>query len=79
MEFLHGHVTRAIAMNPNCLMAIAFLVLYPILLLGDMLTHKPRLWQLYKWAGAATGERKWFIPLLLTELIIWIKNIICGM
>lgn len=65
-------------MNPNCLLAIAFVVLYPIMLLGDMLTCKPRLWRLYKCTEAA-GAGKWLISLLLLELIIWIKNIACNM
>ncbi|MDY3288265.1 MAG: DUF2752 domain-containing protein [Bacteroidaceae bacterium] len=77
--WIHGHVADAIKMNPNVLLAISYLVIYPMTLLYDILTRKFRMYIIFKRMIRIMGWKACFIPLLLVELAIWIRNIICGM
>ncbi|MGN0234385.1 MAG: DUF2752 domain-containing protein [Bacteroidaceae bacterium] len=76
--WIHGHMEDAVKMNPNVLFAISYIVIYPILLLYDILTRRFHMYIIFKRMMHILGLKACFIPLLLMELIIWIRNIICG-
>ena len=49
-----------------------------MILLYDILTRKFRMYIIFKRMTRIMGWKACFIPLLLVELAIWIRNIICG-
>lgn len=77
MLFLHGHILEALALNPNVLFAIAFLILTLPMLLYDVIAQKPFTMRAYEACERAL-KNKWVLILFcLFEAAIWIHNIVC--
>lgn len=65
-------------MNPNCLLAVSFLFLYPVLVLLSIIRQRSYVAVVYEWAGKLLVRKKVLALILIAELAVWIHNIIMG-
>lgn len=65
-------------MNPNCLLAVLFLFLYPVLVLLSIIRQRSYIAVAYEWASKLLARKKVFAVILIAELAVWIYNIIMG-
>lgn len=76
MLFLTGHCIDAVALNPNVLFAVIFLVAMPIVLIYDGITRRKMTVHLYKRCERALRNKWILIAFFVVEAGIWIHNIV---
>lgn len=76
--FLKGHVVEAVMLNPNVLIAVAYLVLCPILLVCDAFTRKQWAWQAFRRFDAVMRNKWVFALFCVFEAGVWVHNYVCG-
>ncbi len=74
-----GDIAGALTLNPNSLLATTYLVAYPILLAVELATRRPVISSTLAWLTKTAGAKGCYIPLLLLEILIGVRNIKCGM
>lgn len=75
---IKGDILGALKMNPNCLFAIFFLCVYPIILLLSIIRGKEYLSNIYQILDKALKNKICLYTLLVSELIIWVHNFLTG-
>lgn len=75
---LKGSIVDALMMNPNCLFAVVFLYVYPILLLLGIINKKSYIMLSYQMMDKTLKNKICLYILLVSELMIWIHNIVVG-
>ena len=76
LKFLHFDIMGAMALNPNVIISILFLILCPILLLIDRIEKKNIILRLYTHIELLLHKKTIWIPFLIIETLIWLHNII---
>ena len=76
--FFRGHLAEAILLNPNVLLAVAFVLLYPPLILLARLTNQRHLQTIYTHLEQLLHKPVALVVFLSFELGIWILNAIRG-
>lgn len=72
----HGDLIEALAYNPNCLFAIVFVFVFPIIIGNSILKKKNYTEYIYNKVNEAVKNKFVLITLLLMEVCIWIHNVI---
>lgn len=72
----HGDLIEALAYNPNCLFAIVFVFVFPIIIGNSILKKKNYTEYIYNKVNEAVKNKFVIITLLLMEACIWIHNVI---
>lgn len=75
---LKGHFIDALMLNPNCLFAIIFVFVYPILLILSAFNKKAYIINSYHTIDKFLKNKRYLYSFLLGELIIWAHNIVAG-
>lgn len=75
--FLHGQIGEAICLNPNVLIAMAYIVLFPAFVLIDLFYKHGFVLAVYIRLDKFVRKKCVFIPLIIFELCIWAHNIYC--
>lgn len=75
---LHGQPVEAFWKNPNVILAIAFMIGFPIVGIYDFFTGKHLVRAIFQWIGRQL-KRRWLIALVIVcEGLIWAHNIYIG-
>lgn len=77
-ELIQGHYSEAFAMNVLCYVQALFLLLYPLLLLADLVLKKRWVCQSYVWTIRMINQPFIASVLILFILINWIYLILSG-
>lgn len=77
--WMHGCIKDALLINPNVLLAIAFVGGFPVLLVIDVACKKRLLIVLYHKLEAVLHHKWSLVIFLILELCIWIHNMLCHM
>ena len=75
---LKGHIIDGIMINPNCLLAIAYLYTYPIILLFSVINGKSYIERIYQLMNEIFKKKTFLYTFLIIELIIWLHNMVAG-
>lgn len=75
---IHGHWADAIRMNPNVVICMVGIIIFPILLVADMAKDTACLHQTYQKIEHLLHKRLVISLILLFELAIMAHNYICG-
>ena len=75
--FLHGQIGEAICLNPNVLIAMAYIVLFPAFVLIDLFYKHGFVLTVYTRLDKFVRRKCVFIPFIIFELCIWVHNIYC--
>ncbi|MBQ8422860.1 MAG: DUF2752 domain-containing protein [Coprobacter sp.] len=77
LMLIHGEFLNAMMMNPNCLLAMIYIGLTPILFLIDVTTKRASLYMIYLWIETKL-HNKVLGTILCIEIAIAIRNMIMG-
>lgn len=69
---MHGDFLGAIIMNPNSLIMLPVLVLFPFVVLIGVFSKKYNLVYFYRLYEKICSKKAFYIPFLIVEVIIWI-------
>lgn len=73
-----GQPLDAFRMNPNSFLVLLVLLVMTALLLADAFSRGNRLYRLYMYIEKLLHNKYFLTPLLLFELLIWVRNIYMG-
>lgn len=74
--FIEGHIKQALLLNPNCLFAVIFIYLYPIIALYSLLYKQSYIAYLYNITNNALKNKIILFIVIFFETAIWLHNII---
>ena len=75
---LKGDILPALRLNPNSLLAITYIFLYPFILGTDICIKKRLLWLTYCKLDTFVKRKCVFMMLLFFEICVWVHNIIAN-
>lgn len=75
---LRGRPLDAILLNPNSLLAVGFVALYPVVALAGLWRGRPYVYRVYAWACGWLGHRRVLLAVLLFEAAVWLHNVLAG-
>lgn len=75
---IHGHWADAIRMNPNVVICMVGIIIFPILLVDDMARGTACLHQTYQKIEHLLHKRLVISFILLFELAVLAHNYVCG-
>ena len=78
ISFLEWHFSKALALNPNCILAIAFIFFYPIIVICSLIYRQSYILYFYNIIVEKLADKRYLFPLLLFEVCVWLHNIIVG-
>ena len=73
---LKGQFFDAISLNPNCILALMFICLYPIIGVYSLLSKQSYITDCYNFLSRALENKYVLVFVLICEIMIWIHNII---
>lgn len=76
--FLQGHWADALMLNPNCLLAIFFLLCYPLAVVLSLMRGRSYIAVGYRLMEAGLRRKAILVPFLLIEAAIWVHNVVAG-
>lgn len=74
--FLEGNFWDAVSLNPNCLFAIAFILIYPVLVVLSLIRQHSYIDDCYRFLNKVISRKLNLLLLILFEVGIWIHNIV---
>ena len=73
---LHGDIIEALAFNPNCLFAIAFILVFPFVVYVSIYKKKDYTAYSYNMINNYIKNKPLLTIFLFVEICIWIRNIV---
>lgn len=65
-------------LNPNCLLAIFFLLCYPLAVVLSLMRGRSYIAVGYRLMDAGLRRKAILVPFLLIEAAIWVHNVVAG-
>ena len=78
LKFFHLNIVDALALNPNVIFSILFIICSPFILLVDIVSKNNIVFRLYNNIEALLHQKIIWIPFFFFELFIWIRNVMYG-
>ena len=74
--FLKGNIIEAISLNPNCVLAVLFVTLYPIIAIFSVVCQTSYIDDAYRVINKILAHKKVLSLVLFLEIVVWIHNVI---
>lgn len=76
---LKGDILEGISLNPNSIIAVVYLAIFPFLLLIDVIFQVHSVYDLYLFVNKVLSVKWVFVFILMFEFAVWIHNIWSGL
>ncbi len=76
---LKGDILEGISLNPNSIIAVVYLAVFPFLLLIDAIFQVHSVYDLYLFVNKVLSIKWVFVFILLFEFAVWIHNVWSGL
>lgn len=77
--WFNGRVFEAMRLNPNSLLAVLFVLLYPIAVVLSIIRRRSYIVIIYNRVNRILACKKVFLMIAVAELVVWVHNIIVGL